>query len=274
MNARTQLDFMSRNYTEICEPLNLLAGGQRWFGEVYDQHLPKNPSVALVLGATPWLGALCAERHAKVVLSDQSAAMLQHSQSKLAGKPGRYEFSCRDWLSLDTLSERVSTVCADNSFAFLPYPDKWKSLLDTLAALMEPGGLLLSRFFARPNDYRPESPREIAADARSQTELRFTEIRARVMFSYLDPLTNAMSTEDAVRDFERDEAMWREVLDGYPENDLVNIKKYKGTGIRLYAPPVEDIVRALSPHFDVAAVEYGPYGMSRHFPLVAATRRP
>lgn len=270
-------DFMSPAYELIGEPLNLLAGGQAWFESVYLRSLSTRRERALILGATPWLGLLCRRDHKAVCLADMSAAMLQKTaraftEVGFSGRDPSIELWINNWLSLPPVSTPFDVVCADNSFAFIDFPGGWHNLIGYLKASIAPGGVLLSRFFAAPPK-RAISMADIFVEYHGCQKVNFTEIRARLMFSQWDESSRGIDMGKVVQSFEENAVLWQPLVCGHPRNDLVTVRKYRGSGLTLYAPKLEEIVAMLEPAFDIEAVEYGPYADAPNFPLVVARRR-
>ncbi len=279
-----KVDFMSRDYSRIGEPLNLLEPGQRWFREQYRAFATPGGGAALVLGATPWLGQLCGEDHRVTFHVDRSGEMLGILRRSLAAlgatRPGAaYELLQRDWLDLPSLPGPLDVVCGDNSLDFLPFPDGWRRLLSVVADRMRRGGILAMRVFQCPLDPRTATRRttEVWLEEWSAREmLEPTALRAALMFSWIDPLTYGIDTEAVVRQYEEGEQKFVRFMErrgAGPDNDLATIRKYKGTGLVLYAPPLERTLALVSERFRVERVAYGDYAMADCFPLVLARRR-
>lgn len=281
MSTTEKIDFMSPDYAMIGEPLNLLEDGQRWFRRMYYAFNGKTKAVALILGATPWLGLLCKENHRTVIFSDMSSAMLNKASEAFerAGfSKNSNEVHCiqSDWLRLPHLAQRLDTVCADNSFAFLIFPTDWERLLSYVADSMPSGGIFLARFFEHPTSHRSETVPEIIEFYLHRNKVNFTEVRARLMFSILDQESSRIDTEAAVAAFEANGEAFSCLINRFSENqpnDLVTIRKYKDSGISLYAPPVNNILDLLRKDFDVERVGYGPYALASYFPLIIARRK-
>ncbi len=96
-----------------------------------------------------------------------------------------------------------------------------------------------------------------------------------MMFSWIDPITYGIDTEAVVRQYEEGEQVFARLMEHHgagPENDLGTIRKYKGTDLVLYAPPLERTLALVSERFRVERVAYGAYAMAECFPLVLAER--
>lgn len=273
------VNFMSHTYNVIGEPLNLLENGQKWFTTHYNKLIKKNnkkKETALILGATPWLGKLCLNNHKRVYFTDMSKKMLRKSMNIIDKQTEAVQFIQSDWLTLPRLDSPLDTVCADNSFAFLHFPQDWQKLLSYLAESMLKGNVLISRFFECPKKYHKDTVSKIIKDCINQKNINFTEVRARLMFAHLDEKTYGINMDQVVQTFEDNFIEFEALMKKYPNyegNDLVTIRKYKDTGLILYSPSIADIVGLVSKWFNIKEISYGPYALSEYFPLLVAQRK-
>jgi hypothetical protein len=266
-------DFMANAFDRVGEPLNLLPAAQAWFAGQVHRHLAPAPRQALVLGVTPWLGRLAAERHERVWMADQSRAMVDWARGKLEPPPPACTLLQSDWLTLEL--PPLDTVLGDNSFAFVPYPHGWEALRDRLFAACRPGARLFLRFFAVPDAYRAPDTATLVRAFLREPALNSTALRAAFMFAQWDPHTCGLDMDAAVARFDAELEAFFPLLDkfGLPaDNDLVTLRKYAGTGITLYAPPQRDTVALLGERFRVIATDHGPTPLSAHFPLLVLER--
>ena len=271
-------DFMARGYDLIGEPLNLHAG-QAWFGRVFGQTGGVTDGCGLVLGATAWMARLLHQTKARVVLADMSARMLRMAASELAetSKPGSsFEFVHIDWRGLPRTVGEFAAVVGDNSLSFLGYPDEWDAMLDLLAERMCVGGRLVTRMLAVPRVHKRQTVEDIVAQFIAADSVNYTQVRAALLFAHLDPQTFAIPVEDVLVDYEANKSAFDALLARFgapPDNDLVTVSKYRGSGAVYYAPPLDNILQLFHRRFRVDSVHFGPYQMAEYFPLVVAERR-
>jgi SAM-dependent methyltransferase len=267
-------DFMAHGYDLIDEPLNLRDAGRRWLSEAWYSCQRTGMDRGLVLGATPWIATLLGRTHRHVSLVDLSEVMLANARAVTTGvaNPG---FVRGRWLALPFVRGQYDSVISDNGFSYLSFPDGWTRLCDELAALLRPGGCLLARALSVAEGEHVETVAEVAARFSTVERINFTEVRAALLFSQWRERTFAIDTESALHAYDAHASAFAPLLARCPPgepNDLVTIEKYRGAGAVYYAPPLEEWLRILRRHFRVQGVHYGPYAMSRFFPLVAAVR--
>jgi hypothetical protein len=181
-----------------------------------------------------------------------------------------------DWQDLPSVDESLATVVGDNSFSYLPYPHGWKNLATRLARCMQPGAKLLMRICSVPPSHCRTSVGEVVERYLAGDMLNCTEVRAALLFAHWNRSTYEIDTEEVLRTFETQRSEFAPLFDRFrppADNDLETIRKYRGVRARYYAPPIEQGLTPLQPHFEVTSVEYGPYPMADYFPLVVARRR-
>lgn len=272
--AAASAEFMVRGYDLIQEPLNLWESGRRWFSEVCALDSGEAGRHGLVLGATPWLGALLARTHRHVTLIDGSDTMLENARRALAPSVDA-TYVRSSWQSLPAADALYDTVLSDNGFSYLPFPDGWVHLCHELASRMRPGGRLAARILSVPIRHRSETVDEIVARFAAQERINYTEVRAALLFSHWRETTFSIDTERVLRTYDDHAAAFETLLDRCAEgepNDLVTIEKYRGAGAVYYAPPLDEWLGIIRRRFRVDGVHFGPYAMSEYFPLVSAVR--
>lgn len=268
-------------YELIGEPLNLLAGGQRWFRKVLGcEYSPRPDARALVLGAIPWLTRSMCEMVAHTTVVDTSAAMLAMCQSWVRPlalpASNAAAFVRANWLSLPESLQGLDLVVSDNSFSFLSYPDHWDELVDVLGRRMTDGSVLFARVLSVPASHRRLCPAEIVSRALSgRAPVNLTAVRAALLFAHWDERDWIIRPEDALATFETHRRDFDPVLCGTRDgaaNDLLSIEKYRGAGATYFVPPLAEAIQRFGRRFHVRAVYFGPYELSQYFPLIVASR--
>jgi SAM-dependent methyltransferase len=272
-------DFMHTGYAFIKEPLNLWQAGQKWLTGIYEQERDRTRQGALVLGATPWLAKLLCRNYRRVVLVDVNEAMLRLSGQELSEDPAasdaKIEFVQADWTAMPLFPEPFSMVIGDNSFTFLPFAEVWNYLCEELDARMCCGAKLLIRVLSVPAGHRSISADEIVERFIAYDSINYTEVRANLLFSQWDEGTYAISTERALAEFEANQASFQRLFARFPilpDNDLITVTKYRGSGMIYYAPPLPEVLKLIERTFRVTSVHFGPYAMSQYFPLLVASK--
>ena len=272
--TRRPADFMHTGYAFIKEPLNLCQAGRTWLAGIYDHECNGARQDALVLGATPWIAKLLRRDHRRVVLVDASAEMLRMARRELSGDQA-IELVQADWSTIPLRAELIDSVIADNSFSFVPFPEAWIGLCDELETRMRSGGRLLIRVCSVPAGHRSSSVDEIVEQFMAHESINYTEVRATLLFSQWDNATYAIRTEAALAEFEANRASFERLFARFPilpDNDLVTVTKYRGSGAIYYAPPLPEILKVIGRTFRVRSVHFGPYVMSQYFPLLVASK--
>jgi SAM-dependent methyltransferase len=275
------IDFLSRDYSIIGEPLNLIDRGRDWFKRICCVDSRDMESSALVLGAIPWIGEHLRQYYKRVILVDVSPAMLEMTRLQLEhlnfAPYGRVDLVQANWTALPDFHEPLSLVVGDNSLSFLQFPDAWLRLFDDLARRMRPGARLLTRMLAIPATHRPLSIDDIICRFAGETYINSTEVRTLLLLSHWNPATYEIQTEDALDTFERNRLLFQPLLDRFTsnaDNDLVTVRKYRDTGAVYFAPPLENILDVLRTRFRPIEVHFGPYPLQQYFPLIVAIKDP
>jgi hypothetical protein len=272
--ARGSAEFMAHGYNLIQEPLNLLDAGRRWWADVCARGAREPQHHGLVLGATPWLGALLSRTHACVTFIDGSEAMLANARAEL-GASVNATYVRSGWHALPNDSGPFDTVFSDNGFSYLPFPAGWVQLCDDLASAMRPGARLFARALSRPEGHRRETATEIVSRFAALERINYTEVRAALLFSHWRDAGFSIDTQSALDTYDAHASAFATLLARSPAgepNDLVTMEKYRGAGAVYYAPPLDQWLAVLRHRFRVEAVHFGPYAMGDYFPLVSAVR--
>lgn len=272
-------EFINDYYALSEEPLNLRAVGQPWFEKAYDDECSGAHSVGLVLGGTPWLGGFLKRRVDHVLLVDINPGMLDTAEAEIEsekdGGKGKVHYICANWLSLPEFQFPIDLVLGENCLNFLQYPKGWSHLFDSLMPKLTDRAKLVMRFMAIPATHRQLSVDEIVAKYLNADSVVYTQIRAHLLLSHWRPDLKAIPTEQVVRVFDAQESKFEPIFRKFPNphNDLVTIRKFRNSGYSMHAPPLEEILEFLSGYFRIAAIHYGPFGLSEYFPLIIGARR-
>lgn len=262
-------DFLADDFDRVGEPLNLLENGRTWFANVYRAHRRHDPGQALILGVTPWLGRLAAEYCQQVLLADRSAAMVAWAARHLDLKLRNCRMVQTQWLKLELPG--VDLVCGDNSFSFVRFPEGWSVLGEKLHDACRDNAQLYLRFISAPEGFAPAATEALVAEALRQSSINYTAFRAAYMLAKIERGRHYLDMDAIVERFNGELDLLAPLAEkfGLPEgNDLVTIRKYAGTGTKLYVPPVEAIIEVFAPWFRAVDVVYGPIPLARHFPLI------
>ncbi len=118
--------------------------------QALDRHFPNRTSLdALLLGVTPelasngWLPAF------KLLAVDNTLAMIQGVWPK--DNEHRHAI-CGDWLQLPVRDACMDVALIDGGLPAIPFPDAYRVLGTQLRRVLKPGGLFVTRIFARPEN--------------------------------------------------------------------------------------------------------------------------
>jgi hypothetical protein len=272
-------DFVSKKYAQVGEPLNLRAGARAWFADIFERQPLPARSLALVLGATPWIGRMLGRALDHTTLVDINPVMLDTARAEISscddGAAGTVELLEANWLALPALRAPVAIAIGDNSFSFIRHPEGWLQLCDALADRMHPGATLMARFLTLPLG-RPTTVAEIIEQSLVATDINYTAIRTAMLFAGASEDTFELYPARAVAMFDAHRADFAQLLERCPttpDNDLCDIERWRGSHAVLYAPPLAHILDALGGRFRVRDIHIGPYDMAEFFPLIVATRK-
>jgi SAM-dependent methyltransferase len=280
MAAKTRsFDFISNGYAQVGEPLGLRAGARAWFAEIFERQSLPARSLALVLGATPWIGRMLRRALDHTTLVDINPKMLDTARAEISssddGAAGTVELIEANWLALPALRAPVAIAVGDNSFSFVRHPEGWRQLCDALADRMHPGATLMARFLTLPLR-RPTTVAEIIEQSLGATAINYTAIRTAMLFAGANDDTFELHLARAVAMFDAhraDLAALCERCPSTPDNDLFAIERWRGSRAVFYAPPLAHVIEALGSRFRVRDIHFGLYDMAEYFPLIVATRK-
>jgi hypothetical protein len=276
LQSAQNTEFINNYYALSDEPLNLRAKGQEWFNAIYRHESRPDQSVGLVLGGTPWMGAMLATRLERTIMVDINPAMLRTAASDI-GAAGdacgqRVEYVCANWLSLPDFNAPIDVVVGDGCMNFLKYPEGWCQFIDRVVTKLSSHAKLLIRFWAIPPTHKSETVDEIISGYMCRESIAYTEVRAHLLFAHWEPDIMAIRTERVVDIFDANETKFGPLFRRFPAptNDLTTIRKFRNSGFVSYTPRLDDVLTLLSTTFKVTGVHFGPYGLAAYFPLIVA----
>lgn len=274
-----RFDFVSNRYAQVGEPLNLRGSARVWFAQIFERQPLPSRSLALVLGATPWIARMLRGALDHTTLVDINPKMLDTARAEISssddGAAGTVELIEANWLALPALRAPVAIAVGDNSFSFVRHPEEWRQLCNALADRMHPGATLMARFLILPPG-RPTTVAEIIEQSLGATDVNYTAMRTAMLFAGASDDTFELYPARAVEMFDAhrtDLAALFERCPCTPDNDFFAIERWRGSRAVLYAPPLAQVLDALGERFRVRDVHFGPFDMAEYFPLVVATRK-
>jgi len=280
MEAKSGIfDFVSSRYAQTGEPLSLRARARAWFADIFERQSLPARSLGLVLGGTPWIGRMLRRALDHTALVDINPKMLDTARADFSshddGAAGTLELIEANWLALPALRAPIAIAVGDNSFSFVRYPGEWRHLCDALADRMHPGATLMARFLALPLG-RLTTVAEIIEQSLGATDINYTAIQTAMLFAEASLDSFQLHPARAVKMFDAHRADLGVLLKRCPcrpDNDMLNIERWRGSRAVFYAPPLAHILDALGERFRVSDIHFGPFDMAEYFPLIVATRK-
>ncbi len=279
MEAKTRsFDFISNRYAQVGEPLSLRGSSRAWFAEIFQRQSLPARSLALVLGATPWIARMLRGALDHTTLVDINPKMLDTARAEMAssddGAAGTVELIEANWLALPALRAPIAIAVGDNSFSFVRHPEEWRQLCDALADRMHPGATLMARFLTLPLG-RPTTVAEIIEQSLGATHINYTALRTAMLFAGAGEDTFELYPARAVEMCDAHRADLGALFERCPctpDNDFA-IERWRGSSAVFYAPPLAHVLDALGDRFRVRDIHFGPFDMAEYFPLIVATRK-
>jgi hypothetical protein len=274
-----KFDFVSERYAQVGEPLNLRGSARAWFAAIFERQALPARSLALVLGATPWIARMLRRAQDHTTLVDINPKMLDTARAEIPpsedSAAGTLELIEANWLALPALRAPIAIAIGDNSFSFLRYPEEWRQLCDALAERMHPGATLMARFLTLPIG-RPTTVEQIIEQTLGATDVNYTAMRTAMLFAGASDDTFELYLARAVEMFDAhraDLAALFERCPCTPDNDFFAIERWRESRGVLYAPPLAHVLDTLGHRFRVRDIHFGPFDMAQYFPLIVATRK-
>jgi hypothetical protein len=274
-----KFDFVSKSYAQVGEPLNMRGSTRAWFAEIFQRQSLPARSLALVLGATPWIARMLRGALDHTTLVDINPKMLDTARAEISssddGAAGTVELIEANWLALPALRAPIAIAVGDNSFSFVRYAEEWRQLCDALADRMHPGATLMARFLTLPLG-RPTTFAEIIEHSMGATHINYTALRTAMLFAGAGKDTFELYLARAVEMYDAHRADLDALFERCPctpDNDFLAIERWRGSSAVFYAPPLAHVLDALGDRFRVRDIHFGPFDMTEYFPVIVATRK-
>lgn len=223
-----------------------------------------------ILGVTPELVQLPWPSGVRIQAFDHSPAMVEAVWAPNPAVPS--EVCVTRWESLPCADGSLDAAVGDNSLGVLASLGDQEPVLRSLARVLRPGGLLVLRYFVRPDD--PESPDAVISDVFSGRVRSFHALKWRVAMTLAETPGFSVAVSDIHRLFER---MFpdREQLaaaGGWPVELIDTIDAYAGAPTRFTFSTLDAALANAGPWFQVVDVRRGSYELAERCPVVALRR--
>lgn len=261
----------SRRWGEVASPLRPSIGDKRIYEDLAGTTLQ---GTVLVLGATPEIRDLVAPCAAKVVLVDQSPAMLaKMSEKLLVANPLNEVWIKADWCKAPLARRSIDLVIGDMVWWVMSV-EKQRVLCDAIAEFLKPEGRFVSRFrVTDPENKRRDPLREVM---RYLSRLRedgegVAQIRGEMLTFVYDYTANF-----ATKRFDRVAAKMF-LLDLVERPEMAAYKEFlQETSCRLISADwtsqeSEEVLDGVLEKFDLAGGGYASDYDSKQFPIFSFT---
>ncbi len=224
-------------------------------------------SDVLVLGMTPEIIQLPWPESVRLQAFDHSAEMI----ASVWQPHPRVLSSAQQasWQSLPVGDRSVSGAVGDGSFNALPELLNYADVLQELARVLRPGGLLCCRYFALPPVR--ESLLAVAAAVKAGEVQSFHALKWRVAMSVCEGPTFSVSLPVIWAAFEalfpdRDSLI---ADTGWPREVVDTIDVYQGAQTRHTFFGLDTLQAICAPWFTLEAVSYGDYELAERCPTLS-----
>ena len=182
-----------------------------------------------------------------------------------------------DWrrLSLDRASQTIA-LC-DGGLGLVSFPDELAVVVREVARILTGDGLFIARLFVPPADR--ESVQEVLAAFHGGGIRDVNRLKIRLWFAVQDTgdwRVPVATVWDVIADRQEELAESASGF-GWPDDWMKTIEPYRGSGIRYYLPPPDDVVALVlhaAPELEHQTLAYPLYDTGAQCPTVVFRRRP
>ena len=220
---------------------------------------------AIVLGVTPELVSMRWPVDTRVLSLDLSLAMIN---GIWPGPQANQFAACSDWRSLPLADASVQLIVGDGSFNALASGAHYRALVLSLRRVIDPLGLLVLRFFVRPE--RAESVGALIDDLRAQRIGSFHIFKWRLAMALHGDFAAGVRLADIWQ-------VWREIAPNpktlmkeldWPVSLLETIDSYRGVDTYYTFPTLSEAREALACEFVECSLHTPGYELGSCCPTV------
>ena len=222
----------------------------------------------LLLGVTREL----ADLGRATIAVDRNEAMIKHIWP---GDTARRRAQHGEWLSLPLPDRSVTAAIGDGSLSAVTYPDEQRTLLNELARVLRPRGIVALRIFATPEE--GETLAQVQRSALDGRIKSFHAFKWHVAMAIATEQGNANVAVAAILDAVNALFPDREQLaaaTGWSDQDIATIDVYRGSKEVYGFPTLTQLRAILPPSFEPLQVSpSGTYPLAERCPIVSARVR-
>ena len=222
------------------------------------------PLHALLLGVTPEIATMSWPAGTRLLAVDRSQAMIR---GVWPGAALGHMAVCSAWAALPLPDRTQDLLIGDGSFSALT-ADAYTAMMQNLRRVIRPQGLVLMRFFTRPD--RPEAPASAFADLRAGRIGSFHAFKWRLAMALHGSLDAGVrladiwsAWHDAIPD---PEEVARER--GWPLPAVLTIDDFRGVGARYTFPTLAEARAVMAAGFEEASCHFPTYELGERCPIL------
>jgi SAM-dependent methyltransferase len=200
-----------------------------------------------------------------LIAADRSRAMIR---SLWPGDVLGYPAVCAEWTALPLPDRSQDIVIGDGSFNAMPDPSEHRALAATIGRTLRPGGLLLLRFFLRPD--RAEPVATVIDDVWQGRIGNFHVFKWRLAHAlHTDPSAGVRLSDiwDAWRAAVPDSRALAQRL-GWPLAVLATIDNYRGSNTRYTFPTLDEARGLFDQRFSEELCAFPRYELGERCPTL------
>jgi len=257
----------ARQWQHVKAPLRPCAEDLALIVEALARHFPDRATLnGLLLGVTPELAENRWAHVLRLVAVDNTLAMIQGVWPK--DDEHRHAI-CGDWLQLPLNDASMDVALIDGGLPAMSFPDAYRQLATQLHRVLKPGGLFVTRIFARPEN--AETVGNVLAALQSRQIGNFHILKWR--------LAMALQGDDASTGVRLDD-IWRYIdkhcgqhaglaqMTGWPIEEIGTIDAYRGSSAIYQFPSVGELVGAFGAKLDCVEEKRCTYELAERFPTL------
>lgn len=250
----------AKNWTKLGSPLRPVEEDLQFLKTFL---LPKLESVSsaqrrvLILGVTPEIALLPWSEETEVIALDRCQVMIDQIWPANAIAHGRAIQG--DWERIPLEENSCDVVVGDGCFTLLPYPEGYEAVLQSIARVLKPQGLLSIRFFLPPTP--SESVETVFEDLWAGRIGNFHAFKLRLAMSLHESLARGVVLAEI---WEK----WHKVVPeplklaeqlNWSTTTIATIDAYRNQQIRYVFPTLEELREIFSRHVSEIACHVPEY---------------
>lgn len=227
---------------------------------------------ALLLGVTAGIATMGWPAGSELLAIDWSAGMIDKAWPR-AGLPPAATVVQADWMAMPLPARSRDIALGDGCYTALGSLDQVVALNRAVSRVLEPGGVLALRCFARGTTRA--SVDEIFDALLAGREKNLGLVRWQLMMALQGDDTEGVVLDDLWR-------LWHERIPdpaaqieqhGWYPHEVANIERYAGQQARYVYPTVAEMEAAAAPDFALVECDVPAYRGGEHFPRLRFVKR-